>query len=186
MKKAELREEYLSKRSMLSEEDLDSISRTVSERLFEAVDFSKVGTVHLFLPIERLNEIDTWQIAYRIWTQYPSVRTVVPKVDRESGELKSIVLTRTTPIEPSEWDVPEPTAGVEVAPSEIDVVLVPLLCSDERGHRVGYGKGFYDRFLAKCRLDSRKIGLSHFQPVEMIDDVTAMDVRLDEVVDGRQ
>lgn len=186
MNKTELREEYLSKRAAMSEDEVESLSRSIAKELFASVDFSMVGTVHLFLPIERFNEIDTWSIVYRLWTQFPSVRTVVPKVDRSSGELKSIELTRTTPVEPSEWGVPEPQSGNEVSPTEIDVVLVPLLCSDKDGYRVGYGKGFYDRFLTKCRPDCRKIGLSYFPPVERIEDVTATDVRLDEVVDGRQ
>ena len=73
-----------------------------------------------------------------------------------------------------------------MAPSEIDVVLVPLLCSDGQGYRVGYGKGFYDRFLVKCRPDCRKIGLSYFPPVDRIEDVTESDVKMDEVVLGRR
>ena len=61
----------------------------------------------------------------------------------------------------------------------IDMVLVPGLCFDGDGHRVGYGKGFYDRFLKTCRPDCIKIGLSYFEPVESIDDVHEGDVRLD-------
>ncbi len=66
--------------------------------------------------------------------------------------------------------------------SSIDWVLVPLLAFDRRGHRVGYGKGFYDRFLAGCRSDARKIGLSLFAPVVAIDDIGSQDVALDAVV----
>lgn len=181
MRKAELREEFLKKRELLTEEESDALSSSIASQLFEAVDFSTVGTVHVFLPIERFCEIDTWRIVYRLWTQFPSVRTVVPKVDI-GGRLSSIELTKTTPVGLSEWEVPEPLSGPEVQPSEIDVVLVPLLCTDRRGYRVGYGKGYYDRFLAECRPDCRKIGLSHFDPVDTIDDISDHDVRLDEVV----
>jgi 5-formyltetrahydrofolate cyclo-ligase len=58
-------------------------------------------------------------------------------------------------------------------------VVVPLLSFDKRGHRVGYGKGFYDRFLSECSRDCIKIGLSFFAPVEVIDDVNRHDVTLD-------
>ena len=186
MKKAELREEYLKKRQLLSDEECETLSSTVAARVFERIDFSTVGTVHLFLPIERFREIDTWQIVYRIWTQFPSVRVVVPKVDRPTGGMTGIELTKTTPLDLSGWGVPEPLTGPVIDPTDIDVVFVPLLCSDVLGYRVGYGKGFYDRFLAKCRPDCRKIGLNYFPPVDRIDDVTESDVRMDEVIDGRR
>jgi 5-formyltetrahydrofolate cyclo-ligase len=69
--------------------------------------------------------------------------------------------------------------GLEVPVSKIDVVFVPLLAFDKNGNRVGYGKGFYDNFLAKCREDVIKIGLSFFEPEEIIDDVFKTDIRLD-------
>ena len=59
------------------------------------------------------------------------------------------------------------------------MVLVPLLGFDERGHRVGYGKGFYDRFLAECNPKIQKIGLSLFEPVAQIDDTSDFDIPLD-------
>jgi 5-formyltetrahydrofolate cyclo-ligase len=52
------------------------------------------------------------------------------------------------------------------------------LCFDLRGFRVGYGKGFYDRFLKKCRADCKKIGLSFFEPVKEISDIEEFDVAL--------
>ena len=61
-------------------------------------------------------------------------------------------------------------------------MIVPLLCFDARGHRVGYGKGYYDRFLQKCRPDCIKAGLSFFPPVKKIDDIHVADVQLDLVV----
>ena len=74
---------------------------------------------------------------------------------------------------------PEPTDNLFVSPQQIDLVLIPLLVFDQRGYRVGYGKGFYDRFLAQCRPDAQKIGLSLEPPVTVIDDVDDYDVALD-------
>ena len=62
------------------------------------------------------------------------------------------------------------------------LVLVPGVCFDQTGHRVGYGKGFYDRFLKTCRPGCLKVGLSYFEPVDPIDDVHDGDVRLDFIV----
>jgi 5-formyltetrahydrofolate cyclo-ligase len=50
---------------------------------------------------------------------------------------------------------------------------------DRRGFRVGYGKGFYDKFLSECRADCLKIGLSYFEPIDEISDAQNFDVRLD-------
>jgi len=58
-------------------------------------------------------------------------------------------------------------------------VLVPLLSFDKKGFRVGYGKGFYDRFLMQCKSDCIKIGLSYFDPIDVIDDADEFDVPLD-------
>jgi 5-formyltetrahydrofolate cyclo-ligase len=64
----------------------------------------------------------------------------------------------------------------------IDLVFIPLLACDLQGNRVGYGKGFYDRFLSKCRYDVKKIGLSFFDPVDKIEDVNVFDIPLDECI----
>ncbi len=80
------------------------------------------------------------------------------------------------------WGISEPSSGARIKPEEIDMVVVPLLCFDVSGHRTGYGKGFYDRFLAACRSDCVKIGVSHFGPVDRIDDIREHDVRLDACV----
>ena len=59
------------------------------------------------------------------------------------------------------------------------MVLVPLLCFDENGYRVGYGKGFYDRYLKQMNSKTIKIGLSLFPPVKLITDTSDWDVKLD-------
>ena len=62
--------------------------------------------------------------------------------------------------EKNQYGIPEPIGGVTVDEKDIDIVFIPLLAFDELGNRVGYGKGYYDRFLSKCRKDVLKIGLS--------------------------
>jgi 5-formyltetrahydrofolate cyclo-ligase len=76
------------------------------------------------------------------------------------------------------WGILEPRQGVPAPPEKVDLVIVPLLAFDKLGHRVGYGKGFYDRFLKDCRSDCKKIGLSFFSPEEKIDDANPFDVPL--------
>ena len=69
--------------------------------------------------------------------------------------------------------------GIKIPTSKIEVVFVPLLAFDKKGNRVGYGKGFYDRFLSECNPETIKIGLSFFEPEELIEDVFENDVKLD-------
>ena len=64
-------------------------------------------------------------------------------------------------------------------PEELDLIFVPLLAYDKKGHRVGYGKGYYDRFLKECKDDCIKIGFSFFEPEDSIEGVNRHDVKLD-------
>ena len=89
------------------------------------------------------------------------------------------LLTDSTRLKKSKWNIPEPVDGIEIAPNKLDVVFVPLLAFDGQGQRVGYGKGFYDRFLAQCRKDAIKIGLSLFEAEERISDFEESDIPLD-------
>jgi 5-formyltetrahydrofolate cyclo-ligase len=61
-------------------------------------------------------------------------------------------------------------------------VFIPLLAFDKSGHRVGYGAGYYDRFLSKCKPDCLKVGLSFFEPVDEISDADEFDVKLNHCV----
>jgi 5-formyltetrahydrofolate cyclo-ligase len=91
-------------------------------------------------------------------------------------------LTPATPLLASRWGIPEPLADptTEVAPAQFDAVLVPLLACDQQGQRVGYGGGFYDRFLAECQPGTRFIGLTILDdaPVPTLADVLPTDVPL--------
>lgn len=94
------------------------------------------------------------------------------------------VLTPATELVENRWGVPEAVSSDQssMTTDQVDLVIVPLLAYDARGYRVGYGKGYYDRFLADCRPDVRKIGVSFFEPVPQIEDVDEFDVRLDACV----
>jgi len=92
--------------------------------------------------------------------------------------LYHFVWDKQTLIEQNSWGIPEPLGGVRVDEQEIDLVFVPLLVFDEMGYRVGYGKGYYDRFLSKCRSDIQKVGLSFFEPIAQISDRDAYDIPL--------
>lgn len=179
MKKSELRKTYLEKRAALSPAEVAAASRRIADRFFESVDLVAVRTVHTFIRIGKFNEMDTSMIYYRLWRDHPAIVTVAPRTNLRTGEIESIVFDAQTELTENSWGIREPENGEMVKPQEVDVVIVPLLCFDNSGHRVGYGKGMYDRFLAVCRPDCIKTGVSFFPPVDEIAGVISSDVALD-------
>ncbi|MDB3906530.1 5-formyltetrahydrofolate cyclo-ligase [Crocinitomicaceae bacterium] len=176
MTKEELRQKYLDLRKTLSPGELQRISDAVTLNLFQNFQFEK-KKVSLFLPIERTKELNT----YKIWEKATSfdAQVAVPKVNRKTEEMKHLLFESEDQLEISSWGIPEPSKGRVIAAEHFDIILVPLLTLDKRGHRVGYGKGYYDRFLSKCSPRCRFIGLSHFDDLEKtISDTTSSDIKL--------
>jgi 5-formyltetrahydrofolate cyclo-ligase len=188
MTKSELRKTFLAKQRLLSHIERVEKSSQVAEVFFESFDLIKIKYLHCFIPIEEFNEIDTMPIFQRLWREYPHILTVVPRVNFQSGEMESLLFTETTELASNKWSIKEPLHDDVVANDMIDMVLVPGLCFDLNGHRVGYGKGFYDRFLATCKPDCIKVGLSYFPSVNRIDYIASHDEVLDYCVcaDGLQ
>jgi len=182
MRKSELRKLFKENRSRLSDEELNRKSDSISEKIFDSVDFTKADCVHIFLPIERMREIDTLPIISRIQNEFPEICVCVPRIREDGAGMESVVLGDKQHTIINAFGIPEPVDGRIVDSTDIDIVFVPLLCADGNGNRVGYGKGFYDRFLSECRSDCRKIGLSLFDLVESIDDFDNHDIPLDEVI----
>ena len=179
MLKAELRKQYLSKLKDLSLSERQKLSARISESFFLTFDLKEFKILHLFLSIEENKEIETRFIYEKIWRDFPAIKTVVPRVNRSIDEIESLEFNRLTELSLSSWKIPEPVGERLTEPSQIDLVLVPLLCFDEFGFRVGYGKGYYDKYLNKCRKDCLKIGLSYFPPIEKISDINKFDVPLE-------
>ena len=88
------------------------------------------------------------------------------------------LLKDNTTIKPNIWNIPEPPDGLQIKASKLEVIFVPLLAFDKVGHRVGYGKGFYDGFLKNCP-NAVKIGLSFFEADKKIKDIQPNDIALD-------
>jgi 5-formyltetrahydrofolate cyclo-ligase len=179
MNKKEVRKVFLQKRESLTEAEWQSICLAIYNIFFASVDLSFVRKLHIYLPIEGRREADTWQIIDKIRREHPGVRLIIPKVDQ--GRLSHFYFEGLHQVKTNTWGIPEPTQGVPAEPSEIDMVLIPLFAADKHGNRVGYGKGFYDRFLKECKPTCKKIGLSLFPLIDKID-VDEFDVALDAVV----
>jgi 5-formyltetrahydrofolate cyclo-ligase len=167
MKKDELRKTYLAKRKALSISKRSQLSQQLCDQFFNTVDLARVNILHIYLPIESKCEPDTWLILNRIRKEFPTIRISIPKV--KGDKIESIYFEDLEQLEKVQWDILEPHQGELTANEKIDLVIVPLLAFDTQGHRIGYGKGFYDRFLKECRPDCKKVGLSLFEPVDAIE-----------------
>lgn len=181
MTKAELRKLYLQKRKQLSEPHYQQINLALYHTFFSSIDLSFIKTVHTFLPIREKHEPDTWMIVDRIRREFPHVRLSMPKINA-AGIMENIYFEGLHQIEKSKWGIEEPRQGVPTPIERIDLVLVPLLCFDAQGNRIGYGKGYYDVLLKACQPHCQKIGISLFDTAEVIDDLEAHDVALDAVL----
>lgn len=177
MTKAELRLKYKILRKQLSAVEREDFSMAVANQLLQ-LPIWEHSYYHLFLSISEMNEINTDYILHIL--QGKDKNVVVPKCHFKDGSMSHYLLTDNTQIKKSAFGIPEPVDGLEVAPKKLDVVFIPLLAFDEVGNRVGYGKGYYDRFLNLCKPKTLKIGLSFFDAeMQLIQDTTDHDVPLD-------
>ena len=89
-----------------------------------------------------------------------AVPKVIPGTERELKFYKVFDLSRD--VQPGYKGIPEPKAGVleEVEPSSVDLAVIPGVAFDLRRYRIGYGAGYYDRYLLKLRRDCFKIGVA--------------------------
>jgi 5-formyltetrahydrofolate cyclo-ligase len=178
MTKEELRKTYLQKRRLLSDEEYEKLSIQICENFFNQVDLSSVKVLHVFIPIEKNKEPNTVFIIERLQKKFSNIGLVVPRVNHTTEEMESFLFEGFHQLEKNKWDILEPKGGKQIEPQDIDMVLIPLLAFDEAGHRVGYGKGFYDKLLSKCKIDCKRIGLSLLEPVAKIDDISVHDGKL--------
>jgi len=178
MNKQALRLLYRKKRQELSPVQYTQLNLDLYHHFFSNIDLSFMKVLHTFLPILGHNEPDTWLIVDRIRREFPHIRLSISRT-AANGQLENFFFEGLHQLQTNTLGIPEPKQGVPTPPDQIDLVLVPLLCFDQQGHRVGYGKGYYDRFLRHCRPDCKKIGLSLFGPVGAIDDLDETDIPLD-------
>ena len=160
--------------------DLDPIK---SQRLYQSLSENFPGIdlniwdkdiYHVYVSIESKNEVNTNDIISFILNK--NKRVIVPKMINKN--LIHLEIDQSTKFTKNKLGIREPISKVKFDASLIEIIIVPLLVFDKSGHRVGYGGGYYDRFLKKCKKDCIKVGLSLFEPIEKIKDVSSFDVKL--------
>ena len=175
MDKFEARKKYRSLRDKLSEEDLLDSSVKIANNCLN-LDIWGYHNYHIFLSIEKNKEIYTNPIINIINGRQKQV--IISKSNFKDYSLTNYVLDDDVILELNKYGIPEPKNGKKIKNNLIDVVFVPLLSYDKKGSRVGYGKGFYDRFLRTQKNNIIKVGLSLFGPEEIVEK-KEFDQRLD-------
>jgi 5-formyltetrahydrofolate cyclo-ligase len=178
MVKKDIRQLYKEKRFNLSEAERSKLDDLLLIQ-FQTVDLPFIDALLSYWPIEENNEPNTHLFTEFLKFRNPELKLCYPVSDFDELAMEAVATDIDTPFEKKELNIYEPEGGLVIPAIEIDMVFVPLLAFDKTGYRVGYGKGFYDKYLAGCREDCIKAGFSYFEPVDSIDDRRDFDVPLD-------
>ena len=167
LSKSELRDHFKKKRRLLSAAELEESSKKIAEIVKGFCEsHSKLNHFHIFLPIQKLCEINTYYVKDFLLSNKKTVYT--SHLDSISNEMETISVGKHTEFEEDIYGIPIPKILKPADFTLIEVVFVPLLVVDQFGNRIGYGKGYYDRFLANLDPKVLKIGLSIFEPIPLI------------------
>jgi len=172
--KKELRKAHLAKRMAMTDEEVAFRSRQIFEKWRNRFSIRKIGFLHVFKTMHSKHEVETQDYFDLVHNRHPQVNIVVPVVDPVNKVLRHALVHEEVEMEKNRFGIPEPKVPVSfLYPVQIDMVIVPMLAFDDKGHRLGYGAGLYDRFLALTRPSCIKIGvcfeanhLKEFLPVE--------------------
>jgi len=177
MTKKELRKAFKEKRNSLSAAERARFDDLMLIQ-FQNVDLPFIYSLFAYWPMEHHNEPDIHLFTDYIEFRNPELKIAYPKIDLKGNEMVAILIDEETAFEKNNFGTYEPENTEIIRPGAFDMVFVPLLAIDMEGYRIGYGKGFYDKFLADCRDDCLKVGFSYFEPVQQITDKHEFDVPL--------
>jgi 5-formyltetrahydrofolate cyclo-ligase len=178
MTKKELRKLYREKRAALTEKErlwMDDLLLIKFQQL--EIPFH-VNVLLSYWPLQQHAEPNTHLMTDYLQFRMPGLQLAFPVTDFTDHSMKVMLVNDDTDFRVNEYGIAEPVNGVEIDPQELGMVFVPLLAFDARGYRVGYGKGFYDRFLPRCSEEIISIGFSFFDPIPAIGDIDQFDVPL--------
>jgi 5-formyltetrahydrofolate cyclo-ligase len=168
MTKEELRVIYKQKRAGIPLEKRKEFDASIVAQILDALKGHK--NIGIFLPIAKFNEINLTSLL-----QDSDYNWFAPKSNFTNRTMSFVQIDQNTHIAESHFGIPEPISEQIIDPQLLNVVIIPMLVSDKKGYRVGYGKGFYDAFLPKCKPDCLRIGVSYFEPIDQISDVEMHD-----------
>ncbi len=182
MNKATFRSRLLAYRQHLSPEHAAAHSRAILTQVQALPGWDRVRTVLLYLPVR--GEVDTWPLFE--WILARGCQTLLPCCRKnEPGCMDFFKVTSPKELVPGMFNIPEPDTKqcTLIEHPEPDMVILPGVGFDRRGYRLGYGGGYYDRFLARHAVESALIMGLGFS-CQIVDDLPhdPWDQRVDLVV----
>jgi 5-formyltetrahydrofolate cyclo-ligase len=147
--KKRLRKEILQRMNALSEEQYTTLSAKIVDSLYKQREWIEAKTIGITLSMER--EVNTYAIIEKAWEEGKAI--VVPKCNRETRTMTFRQITNFEQLETVYMNLrePDPSITEEVSAEEIDLLLVPGVAFTRKGERVGYGGGYYDRYLVNYK-----------------------------------
>jgi 5-formyltetrahydrofolate cyclo-ligase len=183
MKKNEIRQIYRLRRQALNQEECDKLSKMIFTKLVNSFELKNVN-MGIFLPIKEQNEPNTFMLFSM--NELKDTKFFAPIVEGNKEEMIFYKINSSDEFKLGMFNIPEPTSKEKIESSNLNVLLLPLLAFDNKGFRVGYGKGFYDKYLNRSSMDLVKIGVSLFEDPIEIDDVNEFDIKMDYCVTPNQ
>jgi 5-formyltetrahydrofolate cyclo-ligase len=175
--KRAVRRRVLAARDELPGSERAERSARIAERVMSLPEVERASTVMAFWAFG--SEPDTMPLIEALHAR--GIRIALPAI--VEGDLEPRAFVPGDSVTETSFGAREPADGQAIDPGEIDVVVTPAVAFDRKGRRVGYGGGFYDRFLPKTRDDAARIGIG-FEVQLVVDDLPNghFDLRVDAVV----
>ncbi|MDR9419688.1 5-formyltetrahydrofolate cyclo-ligase [Gracilimonas sp.] len=178
-KKEELRDRVLSQRKEMPEEEWEEKSQSITRKLTESDFFNDAKVVHTYVSMNERREVNTDELIEKLFESEKKV--VVPVTNFSDHSLTHIELRSFGELISNKWGVREPEIKEnQVQEEDLDLIVIPMAAGDRKGNRLGYGQGFYDRFLEQT--NGLKVGFvfSDF----LFDDIPAeeFDVKMDVII----
>ncbi len=177
MTKRDLRKLYLERRSTLSLSSKHAMLAAMQD-FFRQIPLLQGARIMSFKAMTARHEVDPSVFEELLFTEYEAASCSFPAVHFEEDEMHAYLDDGDITWQEVRFGLTQPASGNLIAPANLDIILVPLLAFDVMGNRLGYGKGFYDRFLAKCRPGVLSIGLSWFEAEQSLPEIGPHDVPL--------
>ncbi len=177
MLKRAIRGNYLEKRMQLTDQELEEYSSSIMSH-FQNVLFPNTKYLLSYYPVNARKEFNVTKCDQLVRQQFSEVKIAWPRIDAEMHTMEAYQVEIDGLFAKNKYNILEPINGEWVPPDLIDMAFVPLVAFDQKGFRIGYGKGYYDRYLKRCRPSIPIIGFSFFDPVERIRDINEFDVPL--------
>ena len=182
MKKFDIRVKALTERKSWTQQDFELKNVQLLNQIIEFINpLPRNLMLMSFHSMEHQREVMTSPIHALLINEPYYHQLIFPKVEKNTSQIIPYLTDKKSKFLASDWGILEPMeeTSVRLNPTDIDVIFIPLLAVDTQGHRVGYGKGFYDRFLANTKPELIKIGLGLEEPIEPIEDLNPYDIALD-------